>query len=80
MASDKEYFELMVKNVQKSNADTIGFLKETIGEIKKTQKTNCEDIQELKTNQAKNKGIFNTISQIVSYLWLGVITYFSVNR
>lgn len=87
MASDREILELMVKNVKKSNDDTISFLKETIGEvksnieeIKKVQSASCLEIQELKIEGAKKTGTFSAISQIISYLWLGLITYFSVNR
>lgn len=80
MATDREYLEMMAQNIDRRMTDGFTAIAEKIGEIKETQKTNCEDIQNLKSDSAKKTGTFSAISQIISYLWLGLITYFSVNR
>lgn len=58
----------------------IEYQKIDMAEIKKTVKESCTEINNLKNVDSKNSGIFGTISQIISFIWLGIMTYFSVNR
>ncbi len=80
MATDREYFELLVRNVEKSNADTVGFLKETITEIKRVQDTTCQRVGELEKTQSKNSGIFGLLGHIINFIGLAILGWFQVNK
>ena len=74
--SDREYFELMVENVQRSNAATVLFLQESMTKIQESQEKVCERVSRLEINESRNRGIFSFIGTIASFIWLGVLTWF----
>ena len=78
--SSKDYLEIIAKNIDKRMSEGFKNISDKIDEVKVVQNENCKDIQNLKTENAKNKGVFHTVSQIIQFLWLGIVTYFSVQR
>ena len=74
--SDREYFELMVENVQRSNADTVLFLKESMTKIEESQEKVCQRVAKLEINESRHRGIFSFIGTIASFIWLGILTWF----
>ncbi len=78
--TDREYLEMMVLNVQKSNEDTVSFLKETISEMKKVQKTTCERVSDLENSDSAQKARNGFISGVASFLGFIVLSIIQIFR
>lgn len=80
MATDREYLEMMAQNIDRRMTDGFTAIAEKIGEIKETQKENCADIKELKSDKDKNKGIFGLIAHAINFLGFLILGWLQVNK
>ena len=91
MASDREYMEVLVGSIDKritgmdkNIIDRMDIMEkntcEKFEDIKITVKDNAKDIDRIKNAQSKTSGIFTTIRQTASLIWLAIITYFQVKK
>ena len=77
--TEREYLELMVKNVEKSNDETKAYLKETIDEIKNVQSKNCDRLNDLEKSDAAEKARNGFVMSIITFLGMiiaGIIQAF----
>ena len=74
--TEREYLEMIAKNIDKRMSDGFSAINETVKEIKETQKTNSTDIQNLKTEQTKSNGIFKAVGQIINFIGLCILAFF----